>query len=156
MLDKREHRDDEANPERIAEMDRLGRQVVRAAGLTDAECEAAASSPLLYARIRARIAREESAKAYGSWAGIILAAWRAIPVMAIIALVATGLFWFSDTRKPRAAGGRWHESPTEMLLPDVEPGRLGLVSAPVSACSISAREECVVSSEDVLATMINQ
>src|SRR5262249_44448932 len=143
MLDKREHRDDEANPGRITEMDRLGRQVVRAAGLTDAECEAAASSPLLYARIRAQIASQQNhwAEPYGSWAGIILAAWRALPVVAIIALVAAGLFWFSEARKPRAAGGRFHESSPEVLLPEVYSGSLAAISAPVSACSISAREE---------------
>ena len=86
---------------------------------------------------------------------MILAAWRAIPVMAIIAIVAAGLLWFSGTRQPPASGPRSKENPPETFqVGDV--GMLGPVTSGVSTCAISAREECVVSTEDVLATMINQ
>jgi hypothetical protein len=149
MFGREEHPEAKTKPDQIAGVDLLGRQIVRAAGLSDDECNEAASSPRLYARIRAQIAREQSGKRelYGSWLGMILAAWRAIPVMAIITIVAAGLFWLasapSKADRPRAPEVARTQSA----------GAEGL--GPVSACSISSKEECGISTEDVLATMID-
>jgi hypothetical protein len=150
MFGREKHREAEISPDQIAGVDRLGRQIVRAAGLSDDECDQAASSPMLYARIRAQIAREQSGatEIYGSWFGMILAAWRAIPVMAIITIIAAGLFWLASPSnkadRPRTPGVAWTQSTRAEGLD------------PVSACSISSKEECGISTEDVLATMIDQ
>jgi hypothetical protein len=150
MFGREKHREAEISPDQIAGVDRLGRQIIRAAGLSDDERDRAASSPMLYARIRAQIALEQSGttEIYGSWFGMILAAWRAIPVMAIITIIAVGLFWLASASnkvdRPRG--------------PEVAPAQSASAEGlgPVSACSISSKEECGISTEDVLATMIDQ
>jgi hypothetical protein len=150
MFGREKQREAEIHPDQIAGVDRLGRQIVRAAGLSDDECDQAASSPMLYARIHAQIAREQSGTRdlYGSWFGMILAAWRAIPVMAIITIIAAGLFWLvSASNKAERPRG-----PEVARVQSASAEGLG----PVSACSISSKEECGISTEDVLATMIDQ
>jgi len=146
MLGRETNRDHESDPDSI---DRLGRNIVRAAALSDEECDQVASSPMLYARIRAQIAQEQAGGTtpYGSWFAMILAAWRAIPVMAVIAIVAAGVFWWSG------AAGKVHRVPSPEAGSTQNSGAEGL--GPVSACSISSKEECGISTEDVLATMID-
>jgi hypothetical protein len=84
-----------ANGQRNKELDRAGQLVLRAASASEEDAEAAASSPFLFTRIRATITeerrrREES----GSWLSLILVARRAVPVMALVAILAAVLtFW---------------------------------------------------------------
>ena len=145
MFSRETERDEGVDPGQMAGIDRLGRQIVRGATLSDDECDIVVSSPMLYARIRAQIATEQAGAEdqYHSWLGMILAAWRAIPVMAIVAIIAAGFLWFAS--EPNRAKDVAH--PT--ISGPEGPG-------PVSACSISAKEECGISTEDVLATMIDQ
>jgi hypothetical protein len=76
-------------------LDAIARAAVRAAspGADDA-ADAAASSPFLYTRIAARI--EERRRAQGEEGGLAMlaVAWRAVPVMAVVAMIAAALlFW---------------------------------------------------------------
>src|SRR5947208_3098093 len=82
------------------DLDQLGRMVIRASGLSKREAEDAASSPFLLQRIRARIEEEQKSRAkpdYG-WSQMLLVARRALPAMAIIAIVAVGLLWLAGMR----------------------------------------------------------
>lgn len=69
-------------------LDEFGRGVVRAAASNQAEAEAAASSPFLYARVRARMAelgqREERERRLATF----MTFWRAVPSLALVAVLA--------------------------------------------------------------------
>jgi hypothetical protein len=80
------------NPQDIEELDRAGKLVLRAATAGESDIEAAASSPFLFTRVRAAIAEEERQReAGGGWISLIRIAWRAVPAMALIALLAAVL-----------------------------------------------------------------
>jgi hypothetical protein len=80
------------NPQDIEELDRAGKLVLRAATAGESDIEAAASSPFLFTRVRAAIALEERQReAAGGWISLIRIAWRAVPAMALIALLAAVL-----------------------------------------------------------------
>jgi len=84
-----------ASTQKNEELDRAGRQVLIAASAGEEDTEAAASSPFLFTRVRAAISderrrREES----GNWLSLILVARRAVPAMALVAILAAVLtFW---------------------------------------------------------------
>lgn len=80
-------------------IDRLGRLVLRSAALDEAESQSIADAPFLYTRVRARIAQEEGRRnESGNWFSLLLIARRAVPGMALIALIAAALmFWSSQT-----------------------------------------------------------
>ena len=74
-------------------LERVARVVVRAASSGEAEGEAAAGSPFLYARVRARIEEERRRREEGEgWLGLFGVAWRAVPAMALVAVFALALF----------------------------------------------------------------
>ncbi len=78
-------------------LDRIGRAVVRASGLSDEEAESAASSPFLYARLRSRIAAERARREAGeSWFTLLGVAWRTIPAMALTTVLAVTLLWLTS------------------------------------------------------------
>jgi hypothetical protein len=80
-------------------LERFGRAVVRAsAGAHDeAEAEAVASSPFLYARLRTRINAEAERRAGGeTWLTLLGVVWRSVPAMALVATLAFVLFWTSS------------------------------------------------------------
>jgi len=74
------------------ELDQIGRLLLKAAVADEKETEAAASSPFLFARVRAAIAlepgREQESR---SWVQLILVARRAVPAMALVAILAAVL-----------------------------------------------------------------
>jgi anti-sigma-K factor RskA len=79
-------------------LDRLGRTVVRAAASNEGEAEAAASSPFLYARLRARIAAEAVRREEGEgWLAVLGVVWRAVPAMALVAVFAFAMFLSAGT-----------------------------------------------------------
>src|SRR5687768_627867 len=81
-----------------ARLDQLGRAVVRAAAEAGREAaEAAASSPFLYARVRAGVAeRQRLSESDGGWLALLSVARRAIPTMAFAAFAASAmLLWFA-------------------------------------------------------------
>lgn len=79
-------------------LDRIGRGIIDRACADDATIEQIASSPFLFARVRATIAAELELRASNSrLANLIGVAWRAVPVMALSASIAFGVFWFGGS-----------------------------------------------------------
>ncbi|MGZ8847480.1 MAG: hypothetical protein ACXW3C_13550, partial [Pyrinomonadaceae bacterium] len=101
--------------------DRLGRQVLRAASQTEPEIEAAADSPFLFARVRARIAEEGRRQSEaGGWLTLPFVARRAVPAMALIALLTAGItLWPSQSNVP-AGYGIYDEALSDTRDPGVE------------------------------------
>ena len=108
-----------ANRQNREESDRAGRLVLLAAAQNDDEVEAAASSPFLYTRLRARIAEQERARdTAGSWVSLLFVARRAIPAMALVAILAAILtVW---TMQPSSPPGYGLEE--EALMDTRDPG----------------------------------
>jgi hypothetical protein len=74
-------------------LERVAREVVRTASAGEAEAEAAAGSPFLYARVHARIEEERRRREEGEgWLALFRVAWRAVPAMALVAVFALALF----------------------------------------------------------------
>jgi len=81
---------DDARRERLG---RFAREVVRASAGGEAEARAVADSPFLYARVRARIEEERRRREEGEgWLALFGVAWRAVPAMALVAVLALALF----------------------------------------------------------------
>jgi len=82
---KRDHRSDE-------QLDRMGQEIVRAVASNEAEGEAVAAAPFLYARLRSRINAEREQREEGErWLTMLKVVWRAIPAMAMVAILAVAL-----------------------------------------------------------------
>lgn len=73
-------------------LERVAREVVRASAAGEGEAETAADSPFLYARVRARIEEERRREEGEGWLALFGVAWRAVPAMALVAVMAMALF----------------------------------------------------------------
>ena len=111
-----------ANRQNKEQSDRVGRLVLLAAARNDDEVEAAATSPFLYPRLRARITAEERRRAEaGSWMSLLFVARRAIPAMALVAIMAAMLtVWSMPVSAPAAGYGLEDEALTDTRDPGVE------------------------------------
>ena len=129
------------------ELDAIGRRLVRGAAMTDDEADQAVSGAFLFQRVRARIDHERARTSAQeiTWLVGLAALRRAIPAMALIAAAAVGLLWFSDNS--RLEGGKGTTRVAEYGSD---------AQTPVNACAISSKAECVVSIEEVLATMMER
>ncbi len=81
-----------------ARLDEIGRDLVRTAQISDEEIDQTLSSPFIYTRLRARIAREQERVAIGEgslWGVMLLSAWRPLTGMALMATFAAVLFWLT-------------------------------------------------------------
>ena len=89
----------ESNSPKTEELDRAGRLVLMAATASESEIEAAASSPFLFTRVRAGINEERRRREESSgWLSLIQVAWRAVPAMALVAILAAVLtVWSSQS-----------------------------------------------------------
>lgn len=77
-------------------LDVVGRALTRAATASQAETDAAATSPFLYARVKARIASERERRESGEgWLAMLMVLRRSIPAMALVTVIAFGLFLFT-------------------------------------------------------------
>jgi hypothetical protein len=128
-------RNDRADGDRL---DRLGREALRASAMAPEEADEAASSPFLFARIRASVAAEQDRRAAPYMT--LLAARRAIPIMLLIALASAIALWL-------AANG-----PASTNFETI---------AEASACSVTTRdvvasEGCFITDEEVLATIVRR
>lgn len=86
-------------------LDRLGRTVVRAYASNDEEAEAVAASPFAYARLRARIEAEAAQREEGDgWLAVLGVVWRAVPAMALVAVLACALFLSAGAPAPAPQG----------------------------------------------------
>lgn len=110
------------NREQNQDLDSAAAMVLRAATAADAETEAAANAPFLFARVRARIAEERRRREEaGGWQSMLPVAWRAIPVMAIIALFAVVLtIWTAQPVTPARGFGIYEEALSDTNDPGVE------------------------------------
>ena len=107
------------NPQENDSIDRLGSLVLRAAALDEAESQAVADAPFLYTRVRARIAEEERRSESGGWFSLLLIARKAVPAMALIALLAAVvMFW---TAQSTVTPG-WNRLDDEALSDTRNPG----------------------------------
>lgn len=81
-----------SNNPKNEELDRVGKLVLKAAIASESDIEAAASSPFLFTRVRAVIneAGREPEDSRG-WLSLIQVAWRAVPAMALVAIMAAVL-----------------------------------------------------------------
>lgn len=85
---------------RSERLERVGREVVRAAAAGEREARAVADSPFLYARVRARIEEERRRREEGEgWLALFGVAWRAVPAMALLAVMALALFLSSGANE---------------------------------------------------------
>lgn len=129
-----------------AELERLGRIILRASAANEAEAEAVAASPFLYTRLHARINAEQERRAGGAetWLTLLGVVWRSVPAMALVALFAFILFWTSNfgtgaTPSPGVLSD-------EALMDTRDAGIESVVFA----------ERRALSSDDVLATIIQE
>ena len=119
-------------------LDRVGRAIVRASASNEAEGEAAATSPFLYARLRTRIAAEETQREEKEgWLAMLGIVWRAVPAMALVAILAVALFLSASVR-----------TATQVFSEEMD--------APDEVESIVSADGGVLSSDDVLATILNE
>src|SRR5437764_4162635 len=82
----------ESNSPRTEELDRAGKLILMTAVASESEVEAAASSPFLFTRVRAGIDEERRRREESSgWLSLIQVAWRAVPAMVLVAILAAVL-----------------------------------------------------------------
>ena len=95
----------ESNDHKNQELDRVGKLVLIAATASEADTEAAAAAPFLLTRVRAAIADEDRRRAEsGGWLSLIQVAWRAVPAMALVAILAAVLtVWSTRVTAPAAS-----------------------------------------------------
>ncbi len=84
-----------SKPQENESLDRLGRVILRAAALSDAESEPMAEAPFLFARVRARLAEERRGNQNSNWFSVLMIARSAVPAMALIALLAAMVMLWS-------------------------------------------------------------
>ena len=91
------------SPTSDEQLDRMGRELIRASAANQKEAETVAASPFLYARLRSRINSEREQREAGeSWVAMLGVIWRAIPAMAMVALLAVALFLSAGSGTQRA------------------------------------------------------
>ncbi len=102
--------------------DRAGLLVLLAAARNDDEAEMAANSPFLYQRLRARIRDEERRREEsGGWVSLFLVARRAIPAMAMVAVLAAILtVWSMGPSATPSGYGIEDDALTDTRDPGVE------------------------------------
>src|SRR5882672_399222 len=82
----------ESNTPQTEQLNRAGKLILMAAAASENEIEAAASSPFLFTRVRAGINEERRRREESSgWLSIIQVSWRAVPAMALVAILAAML-----------------------------------------------------------------
>jgi hypothetical protein len=108
------------NSRRISELDDAGRRVLRAAAASLEETEAAASSPFLFARIRAAIRDRNQREEAGNWLSLIFVARRAVPAMVLVTLLVGALTAWSAFNPPAVQTSFDEEALIEGPGPGVE------------------------------------
>ena len=123
-------------------LDRLGRTVVRAYASNNEEAEAAATAPFSYARLRTRIRAEAARREEGEgWLAMLGVLWRAVPAMALVAVLAFALFLSAS-------------APVQPAQPTFsDDALLGVNNAGVERVAFADARS--ISNDDVLATIIS-
>ena len=109
------------NPQNDEQLDRFGKLVLRAAAADEQEIEAASTAPFLFTRIRARIAEGQRGEDATGWQSLPLIAWRAIPAMALIAMLAGGLtIWTAEPNTTPVGFGIYEDALADTTNPGIE------------------------------------
>lgn len=106
-----------SNSPQNEELDRVAKLVLKAASASESDIEAASSSPFLFARIRASINEGTEPDSRG-WLSLIQVAWRAVPAMALVAIMAAGLTVWSTQTAPVPVA----QTDDEPLIGALDPG----------------------------------
>jgi len=106
-----------SNSPQNEELDRVAKLVLKAAGASESDIEAASSSPFLFTRIRASINEGPEPDSRG-WLSLIQVAWRAVPAMALVAIMAAGLTVWSTQTAPVPVA----QADDEPLIGALDPG----------------------------------
>jgi len=117
-------------------LDGTGRTLIRSAGASPGEIEAAASDSMLFARIRGQIAAEQRRReeASDTWTPFLVIARRAVPAMVVITLIVSLISALTT-------------SSGSVRIP-------GEVTAQAAAvCTLADKDECSVSTNEVMATI---
>jgi hypothetical protein len=136
--------------DRHEQLDRLGRTLVRALQASEEEIERSISSPAIFERIRARAAGRESRPsinhiAANNWAASLSTAWRAIPALSAVAIIALALWLGARESAPQSSSYNRPAGADIIMSAPV---------APVTACSVATKEECAVSTDDAVAILV--
>ncbi len=124
------------------QLDQAGREIIRASAMNEAEAESVAASPFLYARLRSRINAEREQREEGErWGAMLRVIWRAIPAMAMVAILAVTLF-LSANFSPQPAAVASVEDLLDTQGAEVE--------------SVVFADNRSLSSDEVLATILNE
>ena len=107
-----------SNSPKNEELDRVAKLVLKAAGASESDIEAAASSPFLFTRIRASINEGAEPEDSRGWLSVIQVAWRAVPAMALVAIMAAGLTVWSTSNAPVPVA----QADDEPLIGALDPG----------------------------------
>lgn len=114
------------NTQNDEHLDRAAKVVLRAAAADETEIERAAESPFLFTRVRARIAEQLRENESGGWQSFPLIAWRAIPAMALIAMLAGGLMMWTGQSVSNSSVANtpsvWYRLDDEALTDTNDPG----------------------------------
>lgn len=106
-----------SDPQKNKALDEAGKLVLKAATATETDVEAAATSPFLFTRVRAAIAEEKRQREdAGGWVSMIRIGWRAVPAMALIALLAAVLTVWSNQSAVAT------QTDDEQLIGSLDPG----------------------------------
>ena len=106
-----------SNSPQNEELDRVAKLVLKAASASESDIEAASSSPFLFTRIRASIKEGPEPDSRG-WLSLIQVAWRAVPAMALVAIMAAGLTVWSTQTAPVPVA----QADDEPLIGALDPG----------------------------------
>ncbi len=132
---KRDRRSDE-------QLDQAGREIIRASAMNEAEGEGVAAAPFLYARLRSRInAEREQREERERWGAMLRVIWRAIPAMAMVAILAVTLF-LSANLGTQTAGVASVEDLLDTQGAEIE--------------NVVFADNRSLSSDEVLATILNE
>jgi len=140
------------NKQRDDELDILVDDVVRSGGVGENESDGLASSPLLFEKVRQRIARDGNASdtvegdyaIAAGWMLTLLVARRAIPALALLAMVSIVALWLASKNQTTSSGASTGPGDPALAVRLVATG---------GTCALSNTAECAISNEEVLATM---
>jgi hypothetical protein len=97
--------DENGDGTRRARLDRFGRALVRASAANERAAEAVAAAPFLYTRVRAGVAAERARREEGEGRlAMLVVAWRAVPALALVAVLALALFLSAGAGARNARG----------------------------------------------------
>lgn len=107
-----------SNSPKNEELDRVAKLVLKAASASEPDIEAASSSPFLFTRIRAAINEGAEPEDSRGWFSLIQVAWRAVPAMALVAIMAAALTVWSARSAPVPLA----QTDDEPLIGTLDPG----------------------------------